>query len=456
MSAAPIVLEAEHRLPLPVQVVWDHLANTDDLDREIGLPTVTYGPVTVSADGVHRQAATRFWGVLAARWREYPFEWVRGERYSVLRAFEAGFLDTFSGGVQLRAEGTDTAVRFFAEMVPRGALGGLVARIMGRKGIRDSIRYCEAFVASRRTGTDLAAPAPSRSTPADPRGIEALERGLGEAGVPEALIRRLTRHLTSAPDREVLRMQPLALADGWGADRHETVRLFLRAERLGALFHTWEVLCPNCRVSKAAVRSAEGVPSRFHCEVCAVDYDSDLSHNVELRFSVHPGLRPAREERYCLGGPANFPHIWAQQYLLPTTERVVSMHLAAEAFRARSLRHNQSCPLEPDPAGPAEVILTYRQDGWYQMRQRFRPGPVTIRLQNETDAVVVLVVEQVRWDPHAITAAEVMGNPLFQPLPSAEDPGRGQAEGGAPPADGVPPRAGQGPRPAAGVGPAGQ
>jgi hypothetical protein len=97
MSSARIIFEAERRLPLPVQVVWDHLANTDDLDREIGLPMVSYGLVMVSANGFYRQAATRFWGVLAARWREYPFEWDRGERYSVLRAFEAELLDAFSG-----------------------------------------------------------------------------------------------------------------------------------------------------------------------------------------------------------------------------------------------------------------------------------------------------------------------------------------------------------------------
>ena len=43
-----------------------------------------------------------------------------------------------------------------------------------------------------------------------------------------------------------------------------------------------------------------------------------------------------------------------------------------------------------------------------------------MRLQNETDAVVVLVVEQVRWEPNAITAAEVTSNPLFQAVQQAE------------------------------------
>jgi len=422
MGRSPITLERERRLPLPIQVVWDHLANTEDLDREIGLPTVSYGPVTVSAEAFFRHASTRFWGLLAARWREYPFEWVRGERYSVLRTFEAGFLDTFYGGVRFRAEGAETTVRFFAEMVPRGLLGGLVARVMGRRGIRESIRYCEAFAARRQAGMDLGPPTPSGFSRADPQGIEALARGLGDVTADGALVRRFIRHLTAAPDHEVLRMQPLALAQGWGAGRDETIRLFLGAERLGALFHTWEILCPNCRVPKMAARSVDGVPPRFHCDLCAVDYDADLSGNVELRFSVHPRLRPAQEQAYCLGGPANFPHIWAQLYMLPRTERVFSLELSAEAFRARSLRQNRVCPLEPDAGAAGEAVLTYRQDGWYQIRQPFRPGPVSMRLQNETDAVVVLVIEQVRWDPYAITAAEAMSNPVFQTVRQAEGP----------------------------------
>ena len=432
MGRSPITLATERRLPLPVQVVWDHLANTEDLDREIGLPTVSYGPVTVSADAFYRHASTRFWGILAARWREYPFEWVRGDRYSVLRTFETGFLDTFYGGVRFRAEGDETTVRFFAEMVPRGFLGGLVARAMGRRGIRESIRYCEAFAASRRAGMDLGPPAPSGFTRADPQGVEALTRGLGEMSQDGALVQRFIRHLAAAPDHEVLRMQPLALARGWGAERDETIRLFLGAERLGALFHTWEILCPNCRVSKMATRSAEGVPPRFHCDLCAIDYEADLARNVELRFSVHPRLRPASAQVYCLGGPANFPHIWAQLYTLPRTERVFSLELVAEAFRARSLRQNRLCPLEPDAGAPGEVVLTYREDGWYQLRQRFRPGQVSMRIQNETDAVVVLVVEQVRWDPHAITAAEAMSNPLFQSVREAEGPERISVAGAHP------------------------
>lgn len=422
MTYQPVILEAQRNFPLRPGVLWDLLANTDDLDREIGMPTVAFGPVVVSADGFYRQATARFWGLLAVRWREYPFEWVRGERYAVLRAFETGFLDTFYGGAELSPSAEGTSVRLFAEVTPRTLIGWATARPMGAKGLRDSLAYCERFVALRQSGVDLLVPPPSHVNPADQARLDQLVAALHAASVPEPLVKRFARHLATASDREVLRMQPYALADGWGADRADVLRLFVQAARLGALYYTWEIMCPNCRVRHGQARTLAEVPSRVHCDVCAVEYDADLKQNVELRYSVHPSLRPARDEIYCIGGPANSPHVWVQQYLLPGTERTLSVTLPNEAFRVRALRVQATCPLEPDPAGPSEVAFTYRDDGWYQLRQKFSPGSVSLHLRNETHRVVVVVIEQVRWDPRAITAAQVMLLPEFRDLAGPEVP----------------------------------
>lgn len=420
MGYQPIILQAKREFPVRPGLLWDLLANTDQINREIGMPHVAYGPVVVSADAFYRQASARFWGLMAARWREHPFEWVRGERYAVLRVFEAGPLDMFYGGMDLRPHAEGTSVRVFAEVTPRTMIGWGVARLMGWRGIRDTLAFCERSVALRESGSDLLLPLPSRLTPVDRDQLNRLLVTLRAASLSEPLVMRFARHVAAAPDREVLRMQPYALADGWGADRAEVLRLFVQAARLGALYHTWEIICPNCRVPHAQVATLAGMPARVHCDVCAIEYDTDLKENVELRYSVHPSLRPAQDESYCIGGPANFPHIWAQQYLLPGTERAVSMTLPNEAFRVRALRVNASCPLEPDTGGPSEIAFTYRDDGWYQMRQTFAPGRVTVRLRNETTHVAVAVIEQTRWDPHAITAGQVMALPEFRELAQAE------------------------------------
>ena len=66
-----IVLETQWSFSPRSGILGDPFANTDNLDREIGAPTVVFGPTVMSADGFHRQASARFWGRVAVRWREY-------------------------------------------------------------------------------------------------------------------------------------------------------------------------------------------------------------------------------------------------------------------------------------------------------------------------------------------------------------------------------------------------
>jgi len=420
MRYRTIARQAEREYPIARRELWDALANTDHLDRSINMPQVMYGPLTVTAGAFYREATARFGRLLRLTWREYPFEWVRDQRYSVVRLFEGGPLDLFQGGVEIHGDPPRSRVRVFAELTPRTAVGWLVARKLIRDGIRDVLAYCDRFVSLRLSGLDLRLPPAPRSGPVDQRALDGVLAELRRQGIGEPLVRRFARHVTAAADAEVLRMQPFGLADTWGADRSETLRLFVRGERQGGLYHTWEVMCPNCRVPTARAAALAGVPERFHCDACGIAYDTDLERWVELRYSVHARLRAATDDVYCVGGPANTPHIWAQAYLLAGTERVLSVTLPDETFRVRALRLNHACPLEPDGALDSEAAFTYRQDGWLQMRQAFRPGPVTVRLRNEAPHVVVAVLERVQRDPRAITAAQVMRLPEFRELAGLE------------------------------------
>jgi len=391
---------------------------------------VAYGPLTVTADALYREATARFWRVLQLRWREYPFEWVRGQRYGVLRLFDSGPLNAFYGGVELVDEGQRSRLRVFAEFTPRTLLGWAMARMLARKGIRDIFAYCQRFVALRKSNLDIGLPPPPRVSPVNRTLLDQMSDALQRETVGAPVLARFVRHVATASDAEVLRMQPYGLADAWGADRAEMLRLLVGAERQGALHHTWEVMCPNCRVPTVRTSTLAGVPDRLHCDTCGIAYDTDLERWVELRYSVTPQLRPATNEVYCIGSPANAPHVWAQHYLLPGTERTFSLTLPQEEFRVRALRINRVCPLEPDADATGEATFTYRQDGWFQIRQGFRPGPVTVRLRNEAPHVAVVVLERVQADPRAITAAQVMRQPEFFEIAGADVVPRGASSAG--------------------------
>ncbi|OGB95252.1 MAG: hypothetical protein A2Z31_01815 [candidate division NC10 bacterium RBG_16_65_8] len=178
MGYRTVVREARREFPVPRRELWDAVANTDHLDRWIGMPHVVFGSLTVTADAFFREATAGVRGFLRLRWREYPFEWVRGERYSVMRLFEAGPWNMLYAGVEIRGDEQTSWLRVFAELTPRTALGWVLARTMVPKGVREVLAYCDRFVTLRKSGLDIRLPPPQRVTPVDGAGLEGLAAAL--------------------------------------------------------------------------------------------------------------------------------------------------------------------------------------------------------------------------------------------------------------------------------------
>jgi adenylate cyclase len=162
MSGKPWRYIAEKVLPLPLAQVWELLSNTEHLNRTIGLPSVVYEAPVVTDDDFYRHASIKLLGLIPVRWKEYPFHWVRRERYSVLRIFEGGLLERVVGGIELQESPAGTVVRVLTQITPRHALAHVILPLLGRKAVRDVMRYCEAAVALRHL--DSASPYPRSRT----------------------------------------------------------------------------------------------------------------------------------------------------------------------------------------------------------------------------------------------------------------------------------------------------
>jgi class 3 adenylate cyclase len=286
--------------------------------------------------------------------------------------------------------------------------------------------YCDKFFASVQTRQPDPLPRSNHSRASRATLDRILTRLEREPSIASALIQKLERHVIEGADEEVLRMKPFALADRWNADRLETLRLFLYATREGLLHLDWELMCPNCRVPKAEYRSLQNLSSEFHCDLCGVNYEADVDRYTELRFSVNPEVRPAEDTIYCIGGPVNTPHICIQQYLPPGEERVVTATLNNELLQARALRHNHKSVLKPDHHASEQIVLTHTEEGWRPALPTFKPGRVTVRWRNESDKVLVAVMEKLEWDNTAVTAAQVTAMQEFRNLFGSEvlAPGR--------------------------------
>ena len=416
-------------LDAPVGRVWTVLAQTDKLNRAVGLPPVR--PTPMDGKDLGRRVEAWLYGVLPMSWTEYPFEWVRDRRYAVQRDYLRGPLTRFRGGVDIEPAGQGSRIRVWAELTPRNLLGLLAIPIVGRLTLNRTWAYCRRVLEKDvRTLSAPLHPLPSRRRGTDATLLEERARLLQQIpGLDQRVIAELARHLLEAGDEDVVRMQPYALAARWDRARPETLRVFLHATRLGLLNLSWALMCPHCRVPKAEAETFSLVTSHVHCETCGIDYEANLDRYVELRFRVHPGIRAAKDEVFCFGGPYSAAHILVQHMLAPGEARDVPVTLEDEAYRVRVLRVNQSVPLAPGDEGVRELSVTYGDAGWGSRELAFRPGPVRLRWANQSSEAIGVVLERVRWDELAAPAAEVTALQEFRDLFGSEVLAPGQEIG---------------------------
>ncbi len=423
MKHEPIRSEAERSYPMTVAEAWRLLADTDHLNRAIGLPAVEFSALP---DPLIRQARARAFGVIPVRWHELPFDWIRERRYAVRREFDGGPIAVMVVGIELRPAGQGVTVRSYAECTPANISGRLAWRLT-RNSVTDLLDFCDHYLQRKEAGRADPVPVP-RGRPTVNRAL--LDQRLGElasAPVRPGLIPLLKERILEGSDDQLTGIRPFALADLWGADRVEVLRLFLHATSAGLFELRWELMCPNCRVPKTETGSLAQLPVQFHCDTCGITYDSDFDQRVELRFSAHPAIRRVSNHVYCIGGPLRMPHAVAQQYLQAHEDRRIDLTLTGP-MQLRTVRSAHRLLLAPVPAGTRarDITLTYASGRWVGPHSLTHDGTLTIPggshlvLRNQTDGSILAAIEDLAWTNEATSAAQVTTLQEFRDLFSSE------------------------------------
>lgn len=459
----PKQYELIREIALPRDRVWHLLSHTDHLNRAIGLSAVRYEePVSLM-----RGASSRVAGQ-ALRWREFPFEWIREKEFAVLRVYESGPIARFEGGVELEdgaaptvnTPGT-TRLRLWVNMQPAKATSAFLIPILARSFLDKTWNYCRDAVNQWETG-DIqlagqanrknimpALPRPVVSSPANGsqlhRLLDNLQNELQQnpdtelmRSAPE-LVRLLGEFLRTRGDSEVAQIRPYQLAGQWKQDREAVLGLCLQATRVGLLNLSWNMMCPNCRVSKAETRSLAQVAEQVHCDLCGVSYDLNFDRYIELKFAVHPAVRVASADIFCIGGPFLSPHVRVQRRIASGESSILTVPSSAsldtspesstDGLRLRVIGKNHTCAVKSssDPAAVHknwDEPLVYNDDGWERSEVLQAGEKLEIKNQGEQDIWVAL--EETQWDANATTAAHVTAMAEFRRWFSSEvlAPGR--------------------------------
>lgn len=414
----PLRIAEERAISLPPSALWVAVADTGRLNRFIGLPPVSYGPA--SPDGLTRQASARWLGLFRVAWREHPFEWVAGEEYSVARDFDRGPLRRYVGRVSLRPVDVGTHLDVSCEVLPAFLLVVPLVRWTARRIVRSVLRYCEEYARNVQAGRTL--PIPGAAAPkAEHEGLlEFLVDRARSAGADPTALGRIAVLLRDGGDADVVGMRPYALARAWGLDRRRTLDAFLAGAKVGLLRSTWRLLCPHCRVAKAEHHAVSQIQPRFHCDVCDREYEADPARNIELVFSPDPSVRRPRAEVWCLGGPANFPHVLVQRRLAAGAEADIPLPRVSEPLRLRALGSNHVAGIERAEDATESPRLTLSLDGWSSAAVQATAGDCRIRVANTLSIEAVVVVERSMWEADGLTAAEAKEVPSLRRLLETE------------------------------------
>ena len=409
-------------LAMPAAAFFEAGSNTDRVERAAWLPEAHFQMGREPGGRQALRADAHLFGI-PVHWYELPFEWVEGRYWRVHRIFEGVPLRWITITTTLQPLGpARTRVNLQVEILPSNPLGALGAYLVFGVGVLTRMEHVYREMAQRYRAHDaVVVPIPLRPD-LHPRALETRARDLRARALPPGLADRLIDHLASAPDDEVTRMRPFALAARWGTDRMATLRTFLYATQAGLLDLHWDVLCPNCRVAKATVANLADLALEAHCDTCNIRYDVNFDEYVELRFTVNGAVREVYDATYCIGGPYQTRHIVAQFYLPPGKSRTITADLPPGAYRWRTRQRTERGDLYLDPAG-ARQTLAYRftADGVVgpAAPPTVAPG-AELRFENAGGRELLLILEKSDWTQDAVSAALVTSLQEFRNMFSSQ------------------------------------
>jgi serine/threonine protein kinase/class 3 adenylate cyclase len=434
-TTGPGVLSYEHCWDLdssPSQL-WPFVSNTDRVNHAMGLPAVTYSTRTDPRHGVERFAETVIAGQ-RLRWREHPYEWVEGRRFSVLREFARGPFEWFVNVVELEPRsGGGTRLRQRLCVLPKSWLGKWIGRFQlgarSRKGFGETYRRIDRYLAARgnmRAGDD---PFGVRTELSSGQRVF-LERRLADleaTGVDSLVVARLGQYLQFASDLDVSRIRPLAFARRFGLDERATVDVCLQAARTGLLTLLWDILCPTCQIPANVRETLAAVQSHGECEACNLRFELDFANSVELIFRAHPEIRAVETKTYCIGGPAWSRHVAAQVRLAAGEHFSCELGLEQGSFAIRGPGLPFVVPFRVDASGlESRWDVLVSKPPARREPAILRPGTQVIQLHNDTAVDQQLRIERTAARDDALTAAQASANALFRQLFPAETLSAGQ------------------------------
>ena len=416
---AQVVVERHIDLESERAALWCAVGDTERLNRAIGLGRLRLTPHT---DGSAARFVVRTVSAgLPMEYEERPFEWVEGERFSVLRVLHGGVMKSMETRFELESlpnAGTRVHVRITIE--PRYALLNPILRLQTSRMV-DRIE-AELHSADKDVRAGKSACFRKTMTPVDDSALGRVRIALIESVVPDrkALAARLAEFVQVGSDADVTRIRPLDLALEWQVDGRELLAVCLSGVVSGLLELRWDLVCPSCRTATDRQASLRELPSEAHCQLCDISFEIELDRAIEATFIPSPALRRPDPGPFCIGGPLRTPHVVSQAILPPAGSLKLNAPDKPGRYRL-FVRGGATSAFEVKASGDEEARFRVEGDSLFRVDTDalqaklavVRPGG-QLEISQSGNAERHVKLERLEWASRAATAHLVSTLPEFR------------------------------------------
>lgn len=398
----------------PVAEVWSVFADTARFNEASDFPRHEITE-SLQADGSVRYYASGKLGNFPLEWEEIPTNWVEQQWFAHQRRFSKGPFRVFHVDVKMEPTATGCICHYTLTAEPANAIG----HVMIATGFFRNVSKKFAAMIAQATGflqgkeaLPFTFPAPVLVAGARER-CQQLVAELLNSPFHHGLLDKLLHWVLERPDNDVWSMRPKALARHWGAPERQVIELCLLAASRGVLNLRWDLLCPNCRISKASVARLDEIPRGSHCASCNIDYGMNFSRNVELTFQPSKSIRPLTQGEYCLFAPMSTPHIRAQLRVEAGHSRSETVKLTPGTYRARTLEPGNDVFIESGGTTWPMLIITPKGELAVGSGS---DATAALVIDNQSSRARTVIIEERTWMPDVLTAQEAATLQCFREL----------------------------------------
>jgi adenylate cyclase len=387
--------------------IWPAVADTELQNRAARHVPLSVALAPPEADSPYR-LRTRLGG-FEVEYEQPPFEWVENERWSVVRRFLRGPIRELRMTAEVRPREAGSEVEIRLSMLPRWPF----IRLPMWRAMKQSVRRISGAIAHFAQTRRLETAEPAEKVD---HGALLLARAALAARCDPALATQLAEWVERAPQSELGRMRPFALAQAWGRERTEVLSACLEAVPAGLLALHWDLVCPSCRTAPTSVETLSQLSEAGHCPLCDLSFPLELDRSVEAVFTPHPAIRQTSRAPFCIAGPGRSPHVISQA-LLPANGQA-GLPVPREPGRYRLfVKGGLVATVEPVLGAPERQRV--RVERTLPAELKLAPGGV-IELENASDQPRHAKLERLAWAEQAATAQRVMMLPRFRDRFSTE------------------------------------